>query len=54
MTEEHLEASVPVDELKELVEEWQEIVNEHPMDTDHDRALRYSTDELQEVIDRYE
>lgn len=54
MTEEHLEASVPVEELKELVEEWREMANELPMDTDHDRALRYSIDELQEVVDRYE
>ena len=39
------------DELRGLVEVWRDIADERPMDTDHDRALRYAADELEAVID---
>ena len=46
--------TTPNEELRALVEEWRSIANQEAMDTDHDRALRYSPDELEGVIEDHE
>jgi len=42
------------EELEDLAGEWENIADKEPMDTDHDRALRYCAQELREVIEQYE